>query len=623
MKDIPAPGASPGEWAHWTLVLGLGPDLLPVVSRTDAIISPRSTLKAIGKVPSRYDGARQVVGIARWTTLRANDALLDQWQQEGDYGICLQTRAVRAIDVDLERAADVGTVCRIVAEHLGGCPTRRRANSSRVAIAFTLEDPGLGKRAIRGANGAIEFLGDGNQFIVAGTHPSGARYYWDGLRGGALPSVTREQFERCWAELERHFGAAARPGPERINGHEHGNGPGHEGLNGHGHPALAGVAIDVPGSVAPGAGGRAAGGGAGGGADRDPVVAWLERRGWVMGTDRDRRRTWITCPWELEHSTDTGASATCWLAAGTNGYERGHFECLHAHCAGRTDEQFLEAVGYEQATADDFAVVDAAAGGDPGAVDAARHVAGRGCEAWYSNEPGQGLKRNKRGWLATIDNVCRALRTAGWWVALGFDAFRAEIMYRDWADVAQGPAAGWRVWTDDDLTRARVALEKAGFEPVGRDLARDAVALVAAECVFDSAQCWLAGLPPWDGVPRVARWLADVCSAADTPYTAAVSTYLWTALAARVLNPGCQADMVPILVGGQGVGKTRTVRAIAPAVEYYASLSFESRDADLGRRLRGKLVAEVEELRGLHTRDAEAIKAFVSATTDQWVPKYK
>lgn len=44
-------GASPGEWKHFSEVLGLTDDILPVVCNPNIPISLDSTLKSIGKTP--------------------------------------------------------------------------------------------------------------------------------------------------------------------------------------------------------------------------------------------------------------------------------------------------------------------------------------------------------------------------------------------------------------------------------------------------------------------------------------------------------------------------------------------------------------------------------------------
>jgi predicted P-loop ATPase len=160
------------------------------------------------------------------------------------------------------------------------------------------------------------------------------------------------------------------------------------------------------------------------------------------------------------------------------------------------------------------------------------------------------------------------------------------------------------------------------FKAIGPVLMRDAVTYVADQGRFDSAQQWLRQLQ-CDAIPRIDTFLIDYCGASDTPYVRAVSAYLWTALAGRVMEPGAKADMVIVLVGTQGIGKSRLIEKLAPNPDSYGTLNLADRDADTGRLMAGKVVIELAELRGLRQRDAESIKAFLSATSDRWVPKYK
>ena len=55
MPEIKTWGASPDDWDHFDIILGLGADLLPVVSNPSAVVSKRSTIRALGKVPSLYN----------------------------------------------------------------------------------------------------------------------------------------------------------------------------------------------------------------------------------------------------------------------------------------------------------------------------------------------------------------------------------------------------------------------------------------------------------------------------------------------------------------------------------------------------------------------------------------
>ena len=48
----------------------------------------------------------------------------------------------------------------------------------------------------------------------------------------------------------------------------------------------------------------------------------------------------------------------------------------------------------------------------------------------------------------------------------------------------------------------------------------------------------------------------------------------------------------------------------------------EVKDTDLSRKMRGKMVIELGELRGLKSREAESIKAWITSTHERWTPKY-
>ena len=81
--------------------------------------------------------------------------------------------------------------------------------------------------------------------------------------------------------------------------------------------------------------------------------------------------------------------------------------------------------------------------------------------------------------------------------------------------------------------------------------------------------------------------------------------------------------MVPILVGSQGAGKSTGVAAICPHPDFFTEISLNEKEDDLARKMRGRLLGEISELRGLNTRDIETIKAFVTRTHEIWTPKFK
>ena len=64
-------GATKEQWNHFVSI-GLIHDLLPVVANPNAKISASSTLRAVGKVPSKYNNG-EIIGISDWTTKKATE----------------------------------------------------------------------------------------------------------------------------------------------------------------------------------------------------------------------------------------------------------------------------------------------------------------------------------------------------------------------------------------------------------------------------------------------------------------------------------------------------------------------------------------------------------------------
>lgn len=541
-------GATVEDWTVFDVVFGLTEDLLPVVSNPHAAIAPNSSLKTKGKVPSKYNGHGQVVGIPQWTSHRSKPEEINQWTREKDYGLCLQTRHVRAIDIDVARSEAITLFIRQMGFSL---PLRKRSNSGKCLLAFRLAGV-VAKKVIKVDGGIIEFLANGQQFVAAGTHPSGARYEWEPFSD--IPELSLGEFEYLWGCLDICFGVGV-PSTGSVRRH--------------------GEDLEL----------------------EDETIAKLAVLGW--GPEGQAH---IACPFSSEHTADSGISATSYFPAGTRGYKQGHFVCLHAHCAGRGDEEFLDALGLRAA---EFEPV----------LEEKKEDA-KLPAAWPA------FKRTEAGEIyPTVDNLYQALkRDDVVSVKIAYDGFRDEVVLTS----PKSHALAWRALADNDYTVMQRHLERAiGFKPIAVDLLRRTVEMVAYENNFDSAQLWLGGLE-WDGVPRVGNFLAGYMKAEDSAYNRAVSGYIWTALAGRVLVPGIKADMVPIFESPeQGKNKSSTVEALAPDPEYFIEVDLNEKETDIIRKMRGKLVAEINELRGLQTRDAQTINAFITRRHEEWIPKYR
>lgn len=200
-------------------------------------------------------------------------------------------------------------------------------------------------------------------------------------------------------------------------------------------------------------------------------------------------------------------------------------------------------------------------------------------------------------------------------VRLAYDAFTGP-------SISEIDEDTWRALNDADAIELRVRLENQCFRSVNGQMARDALTGVMGRNQIDTAQLWAGKLPEWDGVSRVDAFMSSHFGAKSNDYSKSVSRYMFTALAGRLLEPGCKADMVPILVGPQGGRKSTGVMSLCPSSDAFAELNFHKADDDAKRLLRGRLIVEIAELAGMGKKDSETLKQFLSARFDMWRPTY-
>lgn len=597
-------GATPEEWALWR---SLCPEhLLPTVCNPEAAVSKKSQLYRIdkttgqllhpAKVPSLYNRKKQIAGIRQWASLLITPAMLDSWQEGPDYGICVRTGlGLLALDCDSEDAGHHTIIEQILRDTLGCLPPCRfRENSNK--CLYLLNAPFERRKSVLrlpdedGRPAQIELLATGQQFMAAGIHPSGARIVWR-CEGELCPVVvSEEQLEAIEvrlrallpvisaqtsvsekssddvADLEREV-MLARVDEQTF-----------EDLR---SALWYAPVLEMAG----------------------PYSSWVDmgnRLAWFKGTEYEERARELWIEWSAAAPGGDGdAAAAKWdndaLKADRTGYQAIFKRAADNGWINPGSERMKHPV----AVAEDFE--------DLGAVEPTNK------KPWPAF-----VRKDKTGVIKnTIDNVTKAVARPDFCgVQVRFDQFRDEIMLAEEGD------SQWVPITDPDFSRLRITLERRQFDPVSKELIRDAVLLVADENPFDSAIEWLNSVD-WDGVPRVKTFFETYFGVEPSEYTSAVSLYAWTALAGRVLSPGCKADMVPVLVGEQGCGKSTGIAALSPAPDFFTEISLAERDEDLSRKMRGRLVGEISELRGLNSKEIESIKAFITRTHEVWVPKYR
>lgn len=217
-------GARLEDWVHFDEWLGLGEDLLPVVPDANAQRTPLSKVKKFGKIPSLYNSEGQAYGIADWTTLSINEGNVAHWRADRRYSMCLRLgphSGCYAIDVDVDDFDLAEEIHQIVESHREPSgeplPVRSRDGTCKFLLLFRLSRPVV-KTIIdwdrKDANGKperIEILGDGQQCVVAGSHPSGTLYTWNDQDGlpWSIPMLTNEELDAIIIALSERFGTSA------------------------------------------------------------------------------------------------------------------------------------------------------------------------------------------------------------------------------------------------------------------------------------------------------------------------------------------------------------------------------------------------------------------------------
>jgi predicted P-loop ATPase len=219
-----------------------------------------------------------------------------------------------------------------------------------------------------------------------------------------------------------------------------------------------------------------------------------------------------------------------------------------------------------------------------------------------------------------LANAITALREApAWRGVLAYNEFRREAViesYPPW----DPQVSTWvvRPWTDHDDLLATDWLQKAGIT-VQSKITAQAVEVAARDRSFHPVREYLSSLQH-DGVSRLGTWLATCWSAERTPYTATIGRSMMIAAVARIFEPGCKVDTVPIFESDQGKMKSTAIKALFDPWFTDELADLGSKDAAM--QTRGVWGIEVSELDSMARTDVSRIKAFLTRTTDRYRPPY-
>ena len=194
-----------------------------------------------------------------------------------------------------------------------------------------------------------------------------------------------------------------------------------------------------------------------------------------------------------------------------------------------------------------------------------------------------------------------------------FDEFSNRIIYYDKDGIK-------RMWSDGDDSRLRCGIEnKYGLYHLQKYY--DAFNVVTRAKSFHPIK-ELIEAGDWDKTPRIDRFLVDILKCEDNDYHREVSRMIFYGGIHRLYQPGCKFDYMPILIGKQGCGKSTVVKWLALHDAYYGDISsIEGKDAL--ENIQGIWICELSELLAMvKTKDVEAMKSFITRTTDRFRESY-
>jgi predicted P-loop ATPase len=219
------------------------------------------------------------------------------------------------------------------------------------------------------------------------------------------------------------------------------------------------------------------------------------------------------------------------------------------------------------------------------------------------------LNRDRK-WTSCLHNSLLWLERNGHAKTVRYDRFRQVIMVKG------------ESLEDRTVISLNAEIEADRRTAWVQDHLRSALVQTAHRNAYSSQTEWLDSLV-WDGTERLDGFFWRAYATEATAYAAACSKVLFLSGVARAYQPGCQADVMVVMIGGQGLGKSMGIARLCPDPAWYADdLGCDLFDRKAGEGLRGKWLIEFSEFSRINRATLDVAKAFVSRRSDYYRPAY-
>jgi len=124
----------------------------------------------------------------------------------------------------------------------------------------------------------------------------------------------------------------------------------------------------------------------------------------------------------------------------------------------------------------------------------------------------------------------------------------------------------------------------------------------------------------WDGEERIDTILVDYFGVESGEYSRQVIRKTLCGAVARIIRPGIKFDLVMVLSGDQGTGKSTFVEKLGRGWSSDTFITVHGKEAY--EQLHGTWLVEIAELAGLRKAEVESIKHFISKQSDEYRAAY-
>lgn len=208
-------------------------------------------------------------------------------------------------------------------------------------------------------------------------------------------------------------------------------------------------------------------------------------------------------------------------------------------------------------------------------------------------------------------------------VAYLLAAERIEVFFDRFAGAAMYSRDGKVAEIDQQLIMELYSTAHATDFRVDDGFLAKQVEALALDQKRDPVERYFENLPPWDETERISTVLQRTMGAPDTPSVRETILCFMVAMVRRTFKPGTKFDMMPILEGKQGLGKSSFFRVLMPNPEWFGEgpkMNEESKR--LLSMLGGKLVIEFAELAGMSKQNIDGIKKLITQQTDEYIANF-